>query len=144
MPAARTFTGDGCGCKFRPLGRSGCVTTAAMVKADDSRSADKLAQASSAVPKKTMRSGDMQRRREQICDRENQSFSARDGVGQEEDEFEAPPWRQAPEPTRYVLPTNSRNPNKDIRAIRRRAGRATTFRAPAGRVCSSGNRVRWR
>ena len=73
MPAARTFTGDGCGCRFRPLGRSGCVTTAATLNPGDSMSADKLAQASSAVPKKTMRSGDMQRRKGQICDREKQS-----------------------------------------------------------------------
>ena len=41
------------------MGRSGPVTTAATSKAGDPVNADKLGQASSAVPKKRIRSGDM-------------------------------------------------------------------------------------
>src|SRR6266511_854180 len=56
---ASTLTEEGCGIRCRPLGRSGWVTTAATSKSDDCASADRLGQASSAVPKNTIRSDDM-------------------------------------------------------------------------------------
>src|SRR5437867_335266 len=56
---ASIFTGDGWRIRCRPRGRSGRVTTAATSKAGDPASADKLGQASSAVPKKRIRSGAM-------------------------------------------------------------------------------------
>src|SRR5947207_5236913 len=56
---ASIFTNEGCGARWRPLGRSGCVTTVATSKAGDRNSIDKLGQANSAVPKKMTRSGDI-------------------------------------------------------------------------------------
>src|SRR5438093_13521623 len=56
---ASVFTNDGCRARWRPLGRSGCVTTVATSKAGDRTSIDKLGQANSAVPKKMTRSGDI-------------------------------------------------------------------------------------
>src|SRR5438128_12104110 len=116
-------TGDGRGGTFRLLGGAGCVRPATTVNGDDSRSADKLEQASSAVPKKTMRNGDMRGRQTQIygeLKKKLTSFSARGGVARKEDGLEPRALRRAPDRIQSVLPTNSRNPNKDIHAIRRR------------------------
>src|SRR6185437_15918514 len=49
---ARIFTGENCNFKSRPLGLSGCVTTAAMEKYLSLASFSKLAQDNSAVPMK--------------------------------------------------------------------------------------------
>ena len=72
------------------------------------------------------------------------TVTARGGAGLKEDELEGAALRRAAERTRSVLPANSRNPNRGIRATRRRAGPTRAFRAPAGRVCISGSKVRSR
>src|SRR5436190_8404665 len=51
------------------------------------------------------------------------SFSAEDGVERVEDEPGEQPVRRRVERSRCVHPTNSRKPNRGIRAIPRKAGR---------------------
>src|SRR5579859_1950089 len=51
---ASALTGDGCNLSSRPLGRSGCVTTAATENCLSPASAARLAQDNSGVPMKTI------------------------------------------------------------------------------------------
>src|SRR5438874_13305613 len=71
---ASIFTNEGCRARWRPLGRSGCVTTVATSKAGDRTSIDKLGQANSAVPKKMTRSGDIPARQRQERGRQKEKI----------------------------------------------------------------------